>query len=197
MTERLPAARRRRQLFTVALELFAERGFHATSMNQIAEAAGVTKPVLYQHVTSKRALYLELLDHVGSDLLETITKATAEATSPREQVEMGFIAYFRFVRDDHDAFRLLFGGGTRRDPEFAEAVERVEAAIARTIAELIVIDGLDADRRLLLALGLVGMAEATSRHWMISGSVGSADDLANQVADLAWYGLRDIRSDTG
>lgn len=195
MTVRLPAARRRRQLFEVALRLFAQRGFHATSMNDIAIAAGVTKPVLYQHVPSKRALYLELLDDVGNDLLDTITKATAEATNPAEQVRLGFAAFFRFVRDEADAFRLLFGSGTRRDPEFAEAVERVEDAIAATIAEFIVIEGLDEERRLLLALGLVGMAEATSRHWMRSGAEGDTDALAQQVADLAWHGLRDIRTD--
>ena len=56
------------------------------------------------------------------------------------------------------------------------------------------IDGLDHDRRLLLALGLVGMAEATSRNWMRDGTLGDADALAAQVADLAWYGLRDIRA---
>ena len=61
---RLPAARRRRQLLDVALELFAARGYHTTSMNDIAEAAGVTKPVLYQHFRSKRELYLELLEDV-------------------------------------------------------------------------------------------------------------------------------------
>jgi AcrR family transcriptional regulator len=195
MTERLPAARRRRQLFGVALHLFAEQGFHATSMNDIAISAGVTKPVLYQHVPSKRALYLELLDDVGNDLLDTITKATAQANSPADQVRLGFRAFFRYVIDEGDAFRLLFGSGTRRDPEFAEAVERVEDAIAATIAEFIVVDGLDDERRLLLALGLVGMAEATSRHWMRSGTRGDPDALAHQVADLAWHGLRDIRTD--
>ena len=195
MTERLPAARRRRQLFEVASRLFAQRGFHETSMNDIAVEAGVTKPVLYQHVPSKRALYLELLDDVGNDMLDAITKATAEAASPADQVRQGFRAFFRYVEAEGDAFRLLFGSGTRRDPEFAEAVERVEDAIAATIAEFIVVEGLDHERRFLLALGLVGMAEATSRHWMRSGTEGDPDALAHQVADLAWYGLRDIRTD--
>ena len=76
---RLPAARRRKQLLDVALEVFAERGFHPTSMNDLAEAAGVTKPVLYQHFGSKRELYLELLDDVGGRLRDAIGKATSEA----------------------------------------------------------------------------------------------------------------------
>ena len=78
-----------------ALEVFARQGFHATSMNEIADAAGVTKPVLYQHFTSKRGLYLELLSDVGNRLLEAIAKATANAGSPRAQVERGFAAYFQ------------------------------------------------------------------------------------------------------
>ena len=68
MAARLPAPRRRRQLLDVALDAFAERGFHRTSMDDVAEAAGVTKPVLYQHFGSKRELYLELLDDVGRQL---------------------------------------------------------------------------------------------------------------------------------
>src|SRR5689334_10531993 len=74
---RLPAPQRRRQLLDVALDRFAAGGFERTSMDDIASGAGVTKPVLYQHFASKRALYLELLDDVGSRLLETIAEATA------------------------------------------------------------------------------------------------------------------------
>ena len=119
---RLPAARRREQLLEVALEVFGELGFHPASMNDVAEAAGVTKPVLYQHFRSKRELYKQVLTDVGDHLLDAITKATAAAKSPHEQVELGFIAYFRFVEANEAAFRVLFGGGTRRDEEFAAQV---------------------------------------------------------------------------
>src|SRR5438477_480036 len=77
---RLPAVQRRRQLLDVSLEVFAQRGFHGASMAEVAEAAGVTKPVLYQHFKSKRDLYLELLDDVGQRLLEEVQKATAAAS---------------------------------------------------------------------------------------------------------------------
>jgi AcrR family transcriptional regulator len=191
---RLPAARRRRQLLDVALTVFAERGFHPTSMNDIAEAAGVTKPVLYQHFRSKRELYLELLEDVGGQLRDAIAKATAAASSPREQVRAGFGAYFRFVAERQAAFQLLFGGGTRRDLEFADAVRAVELSIADIVASLIAIEGLDAERRRLLAHGIVGVAEGTSRHWIIDGAPGDPDTLAAQVAELAWAGLRGVRS---
>ena len=95
VTTRLPAAERRGQLLDVALDVFGTAGFHHASMNDIAEAAGVTKPVLYQHFPSKRALYLELLRDVGGRLRDEVGKAVATADGPRQQVEAGFAAYFR------------------------------------------------------------------------------------------------------
>ena len=190
---RLPAVRRRRQLLDVALEVFAQRGFHGASMAEVAKAAGVTKPVLYQHFGSKRDLYLQLLDDVGQRLLEEVQKATAAAGGPRQQVAAGFVAYFQFVADQESAFRLLFGGdGREADPEFALAVRRVEDAMADAIALLIEAD-IDDEHRRLLAYGIVGLAEATSRHWVLTGRRESVDDLSHRVADLAWAGLRGIR----
>lgn len=199
MSIRLPAAARRRQLLDQALPVFAEHGYRGTSMNQIAEAAGVTKPVLYQHFSSKRELFAELLEDVGSQLEEVIVAATAAATSPRSQVEAGFGAYFGFVSKRRDAFRLLFGAGTRHDAEFAKTVRHFESGMAEIIATLIDIDGLDAAQRRLLAHGIVGIAEVTSRHWLAAAPdneelVPDAEVLANQVAVLAWAGLRGIEA---
>lgn len=195
MSSRLPAPRRKEQLLDVALHVFSARGFHLTSMNEVADAAGVTKPVLYQHFPSKRALYLELLRSVGERLMKEITVATQQADGPREQVEDGLRAYFCFVADHAAAYRLMFGGGTRRDAEFAEEVAQVERALAGVIADLITVDGLrDADR-LLFAHGIVGLAEGTSRHWFNDSLDLDPDDVAVRVADLAWRGLRGIRSD--
>ena len=94
---RMPADQRRQQLFDVARERFSQQGFHATSMDEIAEAAGVTKPVLYQHFPSKRALYVELLEDTGRQLLTALAEATGRAGSGRERVELGFRAYFNFA----------------------------------------------------------------------------------------------------
>jgi AcrR family transcriptional regulator len=192
MSGRLPAAERRRQLLDVALDEFAARGFHATSMNDIADAAGVTKPVLYQHFRSKRGLYLELLSDVGARIQEEIVKATASADGPHGQVEAGFAAYFRFVRTRRSAFTLLFGSGARRDAEFADAVRQVEDGIAEAIATLIEAD-IDPEHRRILAASIVGLAEGASRHWVASGDDHDPDLLARQVADLAWAGLRGVR----
>jgi AcrR family transcriptional regulator len=195
---RLPAAARRRQLLDVAVEVFASRGFHGTSMDEVAEAAGVTKPVLYQHFPSKRRLYLELLDDVGSRLVDAVTGAVSAESGPRQQVEAGFAAYFRFVARHTSAFNLLFGSGGRRDEEFADMVRTVEDRMAGSVAALIEAD-IDADHRQILGYGIVGLAETTSRHWVSgAGARGApitdeeADRLARRIADLAWAGLRGV-----
>lgn len=193
MSIRLPAAARRQQLLDVARDLFADRGFHATSMDDVAEAAGVTKPVLYQHFASKRALYLELLEDVGARMVAAVTEATARAGTGREQVEQGFAAYFRFVADHRSAFRLLFGASVRNDAEFAAVAERVVEQVATTISGLIDVDA-PASQRLALAHAIVGMAEATGRRAL--GATRVVDDpnvVAEWLAEMTWYGLRGIR----
>ncbi len=190
MQTRLPASARRRQLLDAALDAFAAHGFHATSMNEVAEAAGVTKPVLYQHFGSKRALYSELLDDVATTLQDRIREATATG-GPRSQVEAGFRAYFTFVAERRSRFTLLFGSGARRDAEFAGTVSRLEASVAEWVASLIDAD-LPEEHRRTLAYGIVGLAEATSRYW-VSGALDlGPEELTAQTADLAWKGLRGV-----
>jgi AcrR family transcriptional regulator len=192
---RLPAEQRRRQLLDVACEVFAERGFHATSMDDVAGAAGVTKPVLYQHFASKRALFLEVLDDVGHRLHSELAGATASAHTGRERVEAGFAAYFRFVTEHEAAFRVLFGASARNDPEFAETVERVLDETAEAISKLIAIQG-TAEHRRVLAHAIIGIAEATSRDALTDdGTALEPARLARWVSELAWFGLRGVRAE--
>lgn len=193
MPTRLPAARRRRQLLEVALKVFAQQGFFVTSMSDIAEAAGVTKPVLYQHFRSKRELYGKLLTEVGDQIQDAITKAVASAHSPREQVEQGFAAYFRFVDDHRDAFRLFYTSGSQRDEEFSAITHKVENTLAEQVAGLIEIEGLSSEQRQLLGHGIVGMIEGASTHWLSSEAKSDPEELTRQLADLAWRGLRGVR----
>ncbi len=89
-TPRLSADARREQILDVAIDVFGRSGYYGASMNDIAEAAGVTKPVLYQHFDSKSDLYSALLDEVGNRMLDAIAKATADATDGKQQTERGF-----------------------------------------------------------------------------------------------------------
>lgn len=191
---RLPAEQRRTQLLEIAIELFAEHGFHSTSMEDIADAAGVTKPVLYQHFPSKRALYRELIDDVDAQLTHQLVLATATATTGRERVQEGFAAYFRFVSEHRAAFRLLFGASVRNDPEFTVVAEATIDRLADLIADLIAIDAAPEHRR-TLAHAVVGMAEATSRRVANDEGEDDPDRLARWLAEMAWFGLRGVRSD--
>ncbi len=199
-SRRLTAEQRRHQLFAVALELFAHRGYRATTMDDIAERAGVTKPLLYQHFSSKRALYLELVDSIAQDLLTAIRRALMRAEGPRQQVELGFAAYFQLVVSNEAEFRLLYGRDHADDFELGRALRAVEDAIAEAIDPLINA-GLDDEHRRLLAYGIVGMAEGASRRFMAHrpDTDAEADEeaqrLARRMADLAWAGLRSVHAD--
>ena len=191
MTNRLPAAARRQQLLNVALEVFSGAGYHATTMDDVAATAGVTKPVLYQHFNSKRALYLHLVDDVGDRMAAAITDKTAQVDSPREQVEAGIAAYFDFVAENRAAFLLLFEGADRSDADVAEAVNRIEDSMAELVAPLIAA-GIESDQQRALAYGVVGAAEAAGRAWSTGKLSIEPSTLAAEIAELAWSGLRGI-----
>ena len=191
MSMRLPAPARREQILDVSVQVFAQRGFHSTSMNDVAEAAGVTKPVLYQHFDSKQDLYLALIDEAGNRLRTAISKAVAGATNGKQQTELGFKAYFRWVSDDHDAFLLLFGSRANRDEESTKAIRRITAEAAQAIAPLIAAD-IEPEHQRILAQGLVGLAEGVSRHLVERGETFDPEALGQQIADMAWAGLRAV-----
>lgn len=191
MSLRLPAAERRSLILAVARHEFAEKGYHTTSMDDIAEAGGVTKPVLYQHFDSKRALYLALIDDLAANMLQAIGDATANAPDGRTQTERGIIAYFEWMSANQDAFVVLFGSGSRNDEEFATAVRNVERLVTEAIAPLIDA-GLDREHQRRLAYALVGMSEGVSRYLIASGETFDPTRVGSQLANLAWAGLRGI-----
>jgi AcrR family transcriptional regulator len=191
MSMRLPAPARREQILDVSVRVFARNGFHSTSMNDVADAAGVTKPVLYQHFDSKQDLYLALLDEAGNRLRNAIHKAVAGAPNGKAQTELGFKAYFRWVADDHDAFLLLFGSRANRDGESTTAIRRITAEAAHAIAPLIAAD-IEPEHQRVLAQGLVGLAEGVSRHLVERGETFDPEVLGQQIADMAWAGLRAV-----
>jgi len=164
-------------------------------MDDLALAAGVTKPVFYQHFSSKRALFVAVLEDVGGRLMEVLTEATLSVDTGRDRVEQGFSAYFHFVENDRAAFRLLFGASARNDAEFADVVDRVLDDAAAAVSTLIEIHG-SPEHRMVLAHALVGMAEGISRHALTDpDGPHEPDQLAGWVAELAWFGLRGVRNE--
>jgi AcrR family transcriptional regulator len=190
MSTRLPAADRRLQLIDVATETFGDVGFHSASMNAIAAAAGVTKPVLYQHFSSKEDLFTAVLRHVGAKLRTALESSVAQAADGRERVELGFAAYFGFLHNHRASARVLFGEARRIDETMAKEANRAVESIANMVADLIEIDGLSTEERRVLANGVVGLAEGAGRAWIRRTNGLSAERLAEVVAELAWAGLR-------
>lgn len=183
------ASDRRDEILAVALTSFAKAGYHATSMNDIADRLGVTKPVLYQYFDSKRALYLELLQHVGNDLVHHVTEAAASAGDDgREKTMRAMVAYFTWVSHNRNAFSLIFESSGRVDEEFADIVKQFESGAADAVAPFIV--GVTGQDQHLFALGLVGMAESVARDVIDSGNDFDPVALGTKIGGLAWAGLR-------
>lgn len=191
MNLRLPAAERRTLILDAALHEFAAKGFHATSMNDVARTGGVTKPVLYQHFASKRALYLALIDDVAAGMLEAIGRATTDAPDGQNQTQSGIIAYFEWMAANRTSFVLLFGSGARREEEFSTALRNIERLIADAIAPLIDA-GLDREHQRRIAYALVGMSEGVSRYLIANGESFDPALVGSQLANFAWAGLRGI-----
>ena len=194
MSLRLPALERKEQVLDVALSVFAAKGFHDTSMNDIAEAAGVTKPVVYQHYESKRALFLAIIDHVGDRMIEVLTAATSGLEDGHAQVEAGTSAFFKWVERDKNAFTFLFDSGTQNDDEFTTAIRKVLDRSAEAIAPLIAID-LDPIHLRTLAHGVAGASEGVAR-FLISHNIDfNGEVIGKQIANLLWAGLRGVESE--
>jgi AcrR family transcriptional regulator len=181
---------RRQQLLGAAQQVFVAQGYHAAAMDDIAERAGVSKPVLYQHFPGKLELYLALLDQHIAGLETAVRTALASTTDNRARVEACIAAYFDFVDADHGAFRLVFESDLRNDPAVRERVERVLQTSIDAIADTIAQDtGLGREDAELLSCGLTGLAEVSARWWLSSGGSIDKDRAVALLAALAWRGI--------
>lgn len=193
VTGRLPGPERRQQLLGVARTVLADAGYHGTTMADIARAAGVTKPVLYQHFQSKRDLYRNVLVDTGSRLESSVIEAASAAETPRGRAEAGIRAYARFVEEDEAGFQLLFSGMNRQDEEWSEITRAVERSLAQSVASLIDVPSISARRRQILAHGIIGLCESMMRYARSDdGPSYSQDQLARDITDLTWSGLRGL-----
>ncbi|MBA2578909.1 MAG: TetR/AcrR family transcriptional regulator [Euzebyaceae bacterium] len=184
---RLSADRRREQLLEVAGEAFARHGYHGLSMEQLADAAGVSKPVLYQHFPSKRDLYLAIVRDAVAQLERRVGNALLGTTSNRDRVHGAISAYFDFVEDRR--FRLLFATAELTDADVREAVESAMVRVANAVAVLIAEDaGLSGSAAEFLASGLRGLAMDGARWWAGQEAVGR-DEAVRLLSQLAWRGL--------
>jgi AcrR family transcriptional regulator len=187
---RLPRPARRRQLLGAAQKVFVSQGYHAAAMDEIAERAGVSKPVLYQHFPGKLELYLALLDESTDTLVETVRSALGSTTDNKQRVAATFIAFFDFVSSQGEAFRLVFESDLGNEPAVRARLDATMNACAEMISQVIKEDaGIKDDEAHLLGMALVGMANVTARYWMSNGQQIPKDAAEQSLARLAWRGI--------
>jgi AcrR family transcriptional regulator len=187
----MPRKARRAQLLESALEVFVAQGYHAAAMDDIAERAGVSKPVLYQHFPGKLDLYLALLDTSCDQIIDNCRLALKSTEDNKLRVAASMRAFYDYVAAESGAFRLVFESDLTNDATVREHVERVTSECAAMIAEVIHEDtGLPGDASHLLAVSLVGMAQVSARYWMADPGTMSREDAVSLISGLAWRGIR-------
>jgi len=196
----MPRDARRAQVLRVARGLFSAEGYHHVSMDDIADRAAVSKPVLYRHFPSKLDLYLAVVDQRGADLISAIDEAIAPighlpagSTDGRAVVAAIARAYVGFVDGDDESWTLLFESDVTRNTEVRTRVERAASEAARRIAVILVdITGLPSDSAMMLAAALAAMAQAAATHRIRTKSGPDPDAAAELVAQLAWNGIEGL-----
>jgi len=159
-------------------------------MDDIAERAGVSKPVLYQHFPSKLELYLALLAESADEMVSLVERALAETNDNDARVHRAVEAYFSFVADHGQAYRLIFESDLRGQAEVAEIVDRATDSCIAAITETITTDtGADSARARLLAAGLVGLSQVSARYWLSQESGVPREEAIEILSTLAWRGI--------
>ncbi|MBG6216543.1 AcrR family transcriptional regulator [Arthrobacter sp. CAN_A6] len=187
---RLPRDERRRQLLNAAHEVFVVHGYHGAAMDDIAEAAKVSKPVLYQHFPGKRELYLALLESHLAALTALLVDAMRSTEDNKLRVHATMRAYFQFIAQDSQAHRLVFESDVSNDPDVSGRLEEFNAHFANSIAGIIAEDTqLSLVEATLLGRGLAGMAQVSARYWLETDGSLDIDSASELIYRLAWRGI--------
>jgi AcrR family transcriptional regulator len=194
-TRLVPRAVREEQMLEVAGDVFAERGFHAASMDEIAERADISKPMIYAYFGSKEGLYSAYMERIGSRLLEAMDAAVDPALEPGPQVYASMAAFLGFVEEHRQGWAVLqrelaAGGGG----PLAEDVGRVRAAIVKRMATLLA-PHLGDVRADALAHGFVGAGESLAAWWLGHPDF-TREEVAELIMDVGWRGVGGVL-DTG
>jgi len=187
---RLPRDERRAQLLVAALEVFTAAGYHSAAMDEIADRAGVSKPVLYQHFPSKLDLYLAVLDTHIDSLVFAIQRAIQSTPDNAKRVQATIGAYFDFIEAEGEAFRLLFESDMNVEPAVRERLNRMTYDCAAAVSAVISLDtGLPQEAAMLLGVGLIGSAQVTARHWLERDSKLSREQAQTLATNIIWRGI--------
>jgi AcrR family transcriptional regulator len=186
---RVPRPVREQQILDIAEQQFAELGYDSVSIEEIARLAGVSRPIVYDYIGDKEAVYLACLRRARGELEKMILSAAASANAPRETLELATSAYFEFVERRGQQWAVLFGGAGLSGAG-AEEADRLRFATVSRLRDLIVaiepeVDPVTAEA---FAHAISGSAEQVAKWWRANPQLTRTEVLARQAA-FAWSGL--------
>jgi AcrR family transcriptional regulator len=197
LRRRLPRAEREEQLLDVAQAVFADRGFRAPSMDEIALAAGVTKPVLYDHFGSKDGLIGACIRHAGAQLFAKVDTAVSAASGAADILEAGFAAFFGFIESFGQGWFVLIGENSVVGPA-ADALESIRREQAAYVAQKLAVELPRAERDDVSAFAeaIIGACERLAL-WRRDRPDVSADKTTSLLMSLVWGGLASLNGRAG
>jgi AcrR family transcriptional regulator len=191
-SSRLPRPARRLQLLGAARDVFVAQGYHAAAMDEIAERAGVSKPVLYQHFPGKLELYLALLDESTEEMVRMVSDALSSTTDNKQRVPATFKAFYDYIAGKGEAFRLVFESDLSNEPAVRARLDKAMHDCAELVSQFIREDaGVGNEEAHLLGVAMVGMAQVTARYWLSTGQAIPKEVAQELIARLGWRGISD------
>jgi AcrR family transcriptional regulator len=186
----MTGAQRREQLLDVGRALFAEKGYDATSVEEIAAQAGVSKPVVYEHFGGKEGLYAVVVDREMRFLLEAVTGALTVEAHPREVLEQAALALLTYIETSTDGFRILVRDSpvAQSTGSFASLISEATTQVEHLLAEQFTARGFEPKTAPIYAQMLVGMVAMTGQWWLDARKPKKAE-VAAHLVNLAWNGL--------
>jgi AcrR family transcriptional regulator len=180
-------------LLVVASDVFVDHGYHAAGMDEIADRAGVSKPVLYQHFSSKLELYLAVLSRHVDNLVSGVQRALRTTTDNRQRLYAAVQAFFDFIEHDSQGYRLIFENDYVTEPEVATQVRvATESCIDAVFALISADSGLEPHRARMIAVSLVAISVDSARYWLDSDRPISKSDAVEGTVQFAWGGLSHV-----
>jgi len=186
---RLSAGERRNQLVEVGRKVFAEKGYEGASVEEIAERAKISKPVVYEHFGGKEGLYAVIVDREMDYVIGQISEAISTG-SPRDMIEGAALAFMRYVQDRPDGFAVL-----SRDSPTQNGLANLLAEVGDRVGSVFTAEfkkaGYDPKAAPVYSQALIGMVTFVGQWWVHHPKM-SADEVASHIAALSWMGLRHL-----
>jgi len=185
---------RREQLLDIGRSLFAERGFEAASIEEIASRANVSKPVVYEHFGGKEGLYAVVVDREMRHLLDQVTGALTGG-HPRELLEQAALALLTYIEEETDGFRILVRDSpvTSTTGNFSSLINDIASQVEYILAREFKSRGFETKLAGLYSQALVGMVALTGQWWL-EARKPKKEEVAAHLVNLSWNGLSNLET---